>query len=1121
VGEDRLVARVVTDASAPVPAQPGVTVYNVEAGVPRDLLVLLSTSEPADIVRRGFPSSRTDIFRSADVDIDAGGVLNLLLHAGLPQSYDASAYVGSSGTLRINQIAARDRARVKVGASILTPGNAPGVAAKAIILEAQGGSIGAAANPMRIDAGPRGGAVDLDARAGGVQAAPGDIVVRRATAGDVTLGGIVATGTADVTAAGNLLARNTATLVEGAAVRLTATGRIGTRTGFGVAGNLPVNVRTQAALEATAGTGLFVASDRTLTARSVGSTAGAVEIRVAQGDLILEGARNDPASLASLQIAPAVFARTAITTGVSTGPDDLILNVQNGRVLDAGSDTPIPQQGGFSVPDIVAGRMVLFTGGFGTAANPVETDVVFIGGNATAGLFATNDRRRQAAADRGLVLGNLTAPQGPLRVAQAGPLGFAPFGRVTSQGAMALSAGSATLTGDLTLDAPSVALSLPAGTLAMPLAADGRGRNLTTTGALTVEARRVTVGGLDAGLTAFAAGAITAGGDLTLRVTEDATLRILAGADVTVDAATLALRQLAAEGDATLRATGALRADRVLATGDATVLAGGTLRLDDIAAGATARIGGAALAGTTLMTVTARRLTGNIGAVPGGTRLRMQQATVVDALTFGNPLDAPIRVESLAGGLTLRGAITLAPARIEARGMTVEGTLASGDLDIVAIDGIDMGPGAQIRGGDVTIAVGGPLGGDFVARPANLTMHDTARITAQETLSIAATDTARITGLVARRNAPGVGIGITANRIVEAGDAFVDLSTNPGVTARLRANDLEADPLTGIETQIGTLDVVVGKGDILIREVDTITVAGAVTGQGRVDVFAFGDLFLAPRADGMGNPADTLAAPDSIVATAQGSLFTLAPPGQAVQIGTPRAFLGAIDGTLGSQAQPLALQAQTASPDALALFAGRHIVGEFAMGPVTVPLLAADAGLIDVRFPNGATPGIVTAPGRIDADGLGPFRRLNGVYDTRPTLAAVLESPRYPLRGTRAPGDAAFDATGIDAIPGVPLPPRLAASDGAEPPDGVILTPADPAATPADALGVRDRAAAIAAAVRAGAPLPGAPATTPGNPLQPFGTEFNRLRLSARAEAVDEDARRGNTRVTVADGVTR
>lgn len=1134
VGEDRLVARILTGASGPVTPIAGVTDFNVDGGVPRDLLVLLATSEPADIIRRGFPASRTDIFRSEDLDLSVGGVVNILIHQGLHASVDASVYIGSEGSLTINQISARNRARVKVVGDILASTNAPGVAAQEIILEAQSGSVGSAARPIVLDAGIAGSAVDLDARAGGTVTVPGQIHLRRFTPGDLILGGIIASGSVDIrNAAGNLLARNTATFVEGPAVTLIASGRIGTRANglLSDPANRPVNVRTPGALVAQAGTGLFVASDQTLSARSVGSDSGIVEIRVTQGDLRLDGARTDPANPASIQIAPAVYANTAITTGASSGPNDLILSVVNGRVLDAGSDTTFVNQGTpFSVPDIRAGRLVLFTGGFGSADNPIETDVGFIGGNARAGLFASNDRRQQPADSRGLLLGTLTAGQGAIDLNHNGQISLASLARVEAGGGLRLGAtGDLTLLGDATLDAPNVVLDLPTGTLALPQAGDGRGRNLTVLGNLTANLRRLQVDGLNDALTSFAGGRIDVQGDAVITATEGITARAITGRNVTVTgrapdlpsggfgpAVNVALRSVHAEGDATLSATGDLRADHVQALGSADLRAGtagvyGTLSVLDVVAGATARLMGSGLADAGVLVVTARTLTGAVGDVAAGQRLRLGQTTVVDNFSFGSAFGAPYRIEALAGDLTLRGNVTLGNARIETRALSIEGDVTGGDLDIVAIDGMDMIAGTHLFGGNVSVTVGGPLGGDFARRDADITMRADARITAQDTLSLSATRSAIITGLQSRRTAPGVGIDITAAHIVEAGDSWIDLTTNTGVIARLRADQLSVDPLTGMETQIGGADIVVGRGDILLRQVGDITVHAARTGMGRVDIFGFGDVVLAQ------GPDDTLAAPDSVVVTATGSLFTTAAPGEAVTVATRRLFLGAIEGSLGTQAAPLELRAGRQAPESVSLFAGRHIVGTFDLGPVFFPLLAADTGLIDIRSLGGGAAGIVTAAGPITADGLGAFPELDGVYDTRPTLAAVLEEARYPLRGTHRRDNGPFDATGADALPGDPLPPRRDASDGAIPPGGVILQPRDPAITRPDETALKDRAAAIAQAARAGLTLPGAPETIPGNPLQPFGTEYNRLRLTGAAAAAQEDRARANTTVTVAE----
>lgn len=1147
VGENRLVARVLTALSNAGPTPAGATDYRIDSAIPRELLVLLATTEPADYRRRGFPANSAEIWRADDIDLSVGGQLTVTIHPGLHHSVDASAYLGSEGGLTLDRIEARNNVRIKTVGDILAGNDSFGITGQAIILEAQRGSLGTAARPIRLDAGALGGAVDADSRAGGTAEAPGQIFLRRATAGDLMLGGVVATGRVEIAVdAGNLLARNTATLIEAATLALRASGRIGTRVGTLNPANRPIHLRTSGPLIAEAGTGLTLVSDRTLTARSVGSLDGFVDIQVTEGDLQLDGARADPTDPASLQIAPALFASPVIPTGAQTGQNDLLVFLRNGRILDIGSDATVLNQGtAFSVPDIRAGRLVLMTADLGTAANPVEADLGWISGSAgVGGIHLRNDRRQQPPGARGLTVGSLDTP-GMIDITQRDALSLAAGATITAGGGLRL-AGTGTqgltLLGDATVIAPQTVIDLPFGTLAMPLAQDGRGRNLSVSGALTLNLRSLEVGGIDAPLTDFAGGRITAQGDLTITATEAVTARLLRGRSVTVTGqapdpqpgvrgapVNVAVREAVATlGAASLTATGNLRADRVTAAGDVTLSAGspgvfGTLRALDVVSGATARLLAGGLVGAGPLFVTARTLTGDLGNLAAGQRLQLTQATVLQDFGFGTAFGPATLIRALAGGLSLRGAVRLGNTRIEALSLAIDGQVTGGDLDIMAINGATLAAGAQLQGQDVAIAVGGPLGGDFARRPADLVQHADSRITAFGALTLSATGEARITGLQSRRGTPGPGIDVSAARIVEAGDAWVDLTTGAGVTARLRADELVVDALTGLETQIGALDVVVGRGDILLREIDDLAILAARTGAGRIDIFSFGDALLVQGAD------DTLSAPDSVVVTAQGSLFISAPADAAVAVSARRLFLGAIDGTLGSQAAPVALTAGRQGPEALAVFAGRHVVGSFGFGPVAVALLAADTGLIEARFGAGSTPGIVSAAGPITADGLGPFRPLTGAYDTRPRLAAVLEAARYPVRLSRAGDGTAFDPTGLDAVPGAVLPPRAGGSDGATPPPGTpsapdqapppVLIARDPTLAPADEVALRLRVAEIAAALRSGVPLSGAPATVAGNPLQPFGTLYNRLREPGPDAANDDEeaARRRGVRVTVSD----
>jgi len=430
VGENTLVARVLTSASGAVSPQAGVTDFDVTNGTPRDLLVLLATSEPGDIVPRNAPSLRTDIFRAQDLDLRTDNVVNVILHGGQAASADVSAFVGSEETLRFNALSARDQARVKAGGSILGfTQNAPGITGTDIVLEAASGRIGLDDSALRISAPGTGDSLTLDARAGGRVGVPGSIHLRRETTGDVLVGGILASDAVvlDV-AGGSILARDDGSFLRGEGIALTAPGSIGQPLTGQASPQRALTLDSGSAVVVNAETGVSLHSVGTLRAGSVGATTGRVRVQVDAGDLILQGPLADPDDPASRQFAPVLYANTTTSTGVGIGPNDLTLDVRGGRVLDAGSDRPTIEAEPFVVPDIQAGRLVLFTGGFGTADNAIETDIGFIRGTAAAGLFLTNDRRQQPGDARGLLLDDLTALSGDIHVRQRDALTLASGG---------------------------------------------------------------------------------------------------------------------------------------------------------------------------------------------------------------------------------------------------------------------------------------------------------------------------------------------------------------------------------------------------------------------------------------------------------------------------------------------------------------------------------------------------------------------------------------------------------------------------------------------------------------------------------------------------------------------
>ena len=1157
IGQDRLVARLTQAGSAPTaPASADVldvrldqlTASAADRAILRDVLALLTTSERADIRTFGSPALRTDIYRAEDVDVQAGGSVRAVTNSGAHTSYDASIYIGSEGDIVINQIHARDRARVKVGGGLSALGLAQGivhVAANAIVLEAAGDSIGAAGAPIRLDSAAPGGTLDVEARAGGTPTMPGAVNLLRETAGNVVLGAVIAQGdvTLDVQN-GNLWSRSTETFVQGANLTLAASGALGRSFGVGHPDRAALNLRATGHITAIGGAGVLVSSDQTMTARSIGANAGRVEVVVTAGDLILSGATDAALNptLPPVQAEPVLFASfTQAVTG-SSSPNDLLINVQNGRVLDAGSDNLLnrPVAQAQVVPDIRAAQVFLFTGGLGTAENVIETDIGYLNGNASAGLYVSNDRRGSQGSsstnrDRwGLTLGTLTMGQGGALITQRDQMTIRPGGGILAAQNVTLDLPNISglmLAGNATLNGANVHVNAPARHVSMAPNA-----TLSSNGNLSLALR--SIGGADPDNLPLATGAgnIRATGQLALNLRETTVLRDLSGgAGVTITGLALpdqitgglgpivpiTLNTVTGGGDVSVQTTGNL--SLLAATserGNVTLVVEGgrdyaTLSVQDVTTPGTATLRTSGLSGVSLLDVDAARLTGRLGDLSGNLQLRLRGNTLIEDAQLGGFADTQLYLRALDGQTTFAGNVTMGRARIEALSLLVEDEVQGADLTIEAIDGLFLRANtAHIRGNDVTITVGGPLGGDFAARPANLEMGAGARMTAFGTLDIAVTGTAQVSGLQSTRaDAGALGIRLSADTILEAGDSWIDLTTRDGVRTELRAATLIVDAASGMETQVGALDVVVGKGDILVREVDDLILTRAITGQGRIDIFSFGDLELV-QATAQGQVVDTAETAETLVLTAQGSLYTTGDP---VQLGARAAYLGAIDGNLGSLAQPM--QIRSSRPlEQLGLFAGRHIVGEFAVGPAVLPLLAADTGQINANVGGARSISVLSTPGDMSISGVAVPTPHRGYYDTLPALAAVLEAARYPLRLGRGPGDFGLDSEGLDALPGRDLPARQSASDldrGDTPP------PVDTGGGRPSSDALKRLAYSAAVATKGGTGL--AP-TEAGNPLQPFGSDQNRLRLfgAALAQQLDRPRVDGqNTTITIDEELRR
>lgn len=1149
IGRNDLIMRLVTAASnAPtgdgvrsIPLD-GLGDSEADRALRRELLVLLATSERSDIVVFENPANYTEIWRADDLVVRTGPAdhASLLANAIAPADlgYDASVYISSPDSLTLVQVFARDKARVKSGGDIRAiSGNNTTLQLRGaeIILEAARGSIGSAAAPIRIEGGTDGGLIDLELRAGGRAGAPAQVHVLRDLPGDVVLGAIVAEGDVMLEVKdGDLLARSAGTFIAGDNLILRASGMIGRNFGPTDPRSAALDLRMTGQVIAEAGTGLNIRADQILRARSIGALEGRVTIELREGDLVLQGpddgARNP--GFTPVQTAAALYARApvlgdnALANELALTANQMVLIVPNGVIRDAGSDHV--DAGSIGQPDIRAGWLQITSGGFGSVDNPIETDLARLSGTGVAGVHVVNDRRGSIGAMgalralRRLEIGALAASEGAVMLRHDDG--------ITIRTNAILQARDRFTIASRTLEPLRIGSNVRMNDAAFEINAPFAPMGLSSlgvvqgTGNIAIEAARIGLDSTVALATPSLAGSIVTSGDLSISVREGLIARDLSGHRLTLTGfaprdpftdlpgpdVNMSALYLIGRNGVSVTTTGNLSFDAAESTHGSVTLnnQGGmglsTLRALAISAAQDVAIYTRALAQTNILPgrpsvleISAQRLTGGLGALGGDTVIELSGGPILEDIFVGAPGPERLTLRALGGTLTLAGASNFASTtRIEAARLSVQGEARGMDLDIRALNGLDMrSKDSHIIGRDVSVIVGGPLAG-APARDANLLMGPDARMTALGTLTITTTGDLQFAGLQSLRSDPGaVGIALEARRLVEAGDVWIDLTTNAGVIAQLVAQELRVDPQFGLETQIGALDISVARGDILLREVDDLIIAQARTGQGRIDLFSFGDALLTPRSDpATGGATDTLSSPESIIVTAMGSLFTTAPPQNPVGVSTPRLYLGAIEGSLGTKAQPVNMGLPGSRVEELSLFAGRHIVGVYEISPTILPLVAADTGEIElkiigtgeIRQLSSAGPAVISGP-RMPA-------RAPVSYSTLPQVTTVLEAARYPTRLGFAPQTGPYDKTGLDARPGDVLPPRDGGTDTDLPP-----------ATPEDEIRLKELYARAAGVNNSG----GAGQFDPFNPLQPHGTDLNRLRLTGLALALQLERQNG------------
>lgn len=1135
VGEDRFLAQVQAAGSgltAPTEGQ----LFELDANslVPRDLLVLLATSERDDVQRLTLPGGQPvlRIFGAEDVDIDAAG--SVIVEAGGGNAKSPRAFIGSEGSLTLDRVAADDRVRIKVGGEIIgadtsdfgVPAANVHVTGRDIILEAAGGSIGSATEGLKLNSSTPGGDVTVEARA------TGDIFLEREVAGDLLASAILAGGEASVKlgyldqqgtqrAMGDIRAADDLAFVEGNRVTLIASGAIGSPILQLGDTKDPLEVRSTGAVVAEAGTGLVISSPGPLTAQSIGSKDGKVEVIVEQGDLMLDGLRVDTNDPNSVQFQPTIFAALDET---------IILDVQTGRVIDLGSD--VAAANGFRQPDILGGDLTIFTDGFGAANDFIETDVTSLRGAAyTQGLYISNDRRLSRASGQPgwqdtLTIKDVQSGSGLLHAVSRDGFTFA-GGDLRAQTAV-----FEAISGDSVIDGTvrhfGDSLTIDANAYNLRLA----GLNdLITTGDMTLSAGTLTVDGFNRAISGqFSArpdGTISAGNHLTINVNDNLSARRINGETVDINA-----KELPGLTPSTPRPAATAQIGYVTAQ-IADISVSGDATLGHIAANSVIRFD---LGGVTNQTlnVNSNEVAGNIRFLPNDFVMELHaRDTIFDnAIIGGFQTQGSIRGQDT--NVIIQGdGLRLGSGFIEARTLDVRGELTVDDLTVRTIGDIRLGATGLIAGQSIDLHAGALPSPDRKT-PANITMEATARMDAQDTLKLTAAGNMTVTGLNARtRQAGTVGIDISAGTFRDAGDSFVDLSTRDGVTARIRATNSEMAYPTGIETQIGALDAEFTQGNILVREVDNLIVQSATTDRGIVDIFAFGDIQLNGKAPTAAGTAPTIRSAGvktpSVVVTAHGGLYTEL--GKEVIVDAPQVYFGAIDGSVGTVAQRFNIrQGDSTRYDLMSLFAGRHIVGRIDGDIGSIPMIAADTGLIDLQVDSGE-PGLVSSPLSIDVVGLDRnVDPLNGgVYDTLPSVLMMLEQAQYPTREARAPGGGGEngplgDRTGLNATFGSQVAARTTGSDGAT---------GDPVDLTNTVGGAEERVVVIAREIvrkrvpqriqpsgGEGGESVAPPAVTAGNPLRPLGTEMNRLvsgRLSLGAEdgAEGSQGNGGNTEIEI------
>ncbi|WP_316015528.1 hypothetical protein [Roseobacter sp. HKCCA0434] len=1030
IGEDSVLGTVITDDSSSGTGTGIIWDLRGGADIPRELLVALATAERDDIVRLGHPINKIRILGQEDVDVSAGtsqsggGVVAWAGRADDPE--DTLAFIGSEGDILVDSIRATDRARVKAGGAILSRLNQNGtvstathVSGERVVLEAAGGAIGDNVQQINL-AGPVGATITLDARA------TESVHIGRQAQGDIAIASLRAdNGVARIVAnGGSLVAATNAGdgTLRAASVDLTATDDIG--------GGLRIAATdTTAPTRIEAGGAIDLVIEGDMTARSIRG-GDDIYLNIENGDLTLDGQRS---IFSGFQTAPVIFT-----------PGDLTLRADDGAILDGGSD--IPTAGGDVLQDIEADQLNVFTQGFGTSTNAIETLVTDVWGSASgtgAWLANRGDLTVSGFSADGLSDGRISADGHDLTIdvmtqTRGRNLAYSAYNIFVDRYFDANGSSYGHL-GNLELDASNQLL------LRQQRRADGSlipwGTDVSALGDLTLSAYDVTVENADAplNLTARYDGLFRATGTLDVTAGNSLDVRQLRGRDVIVTgggvfvqgqygpqeiAVDIDAGRIVGSRDVTITASGNIDVPLVLAGRDAALNARDLLDVGEVRADSV-DLRGIGFAGNRL-DVTAEALSGYFTSTAPGQTIRLEgPATEIRGFDWGSVWDT-LTIDALGTDVTfadgINGPVSTGGLDLTAQSVTVTGTLEGSNIAITSLNDIDVTATGAILGWDVDLSAGERLLPDFpTARLADIEIADGGRIVARgdHSVTLRATNAIRASGIVSERTSGGDAIVLQAEVLRAGGAANAHLTANgAGAVTRIDVGSSEIKQNAPLRTAVNRLDMQVNRGTIAIREADTIRLGTLATSMGDIDLVAGGDISL--ESDGTGASVVRTDTDRHVILTALGSLWTDT-NGGPVTVEAGEVHLRALGGSIGTDAQNFDLTVGGAPRGTvLSIAADRHVVANLDGRIAAMPLLMSRSGVVRVSSPNVQV-GQFGSSGRDDLNGPDISNaQTRGRVSLLPVAGPVVEPAIYPIWSLDVAGEVddngepIFDESGLD-----------------------------------------------------------------------------------------------------------